>query len=128
MSEGEGSIKTTKTDPLNFQDEVAHYYRFGEIYHDWVLTEANNPLGYASVPQSLGWTDRAFIRRLPIPRCTTFRAMRIDIRDKHGGAFGPRTGNRSLCRYRKHHRSRRRFCHACVRWRQSLSLFDYEFP
>jgi hypothetical protein len=42
VSEGEGSKKS----PLDFQGEVAHYYRFGEVYYDQVLTKANNPEGY----------------------------------------------------------------------------------
>jgi len=42
VSEGEG----TKKSPLDFQGEVAHYYRFGEVYYDQVLTKANNPQGY----------------------------------------------------------------------------------
>lgn len=50
VSEGEG----TKDDPLDFQDEVAHYYRFGEVYHDKVLTKADNRLGYAWGPAPLG--------------------------------------------------------------------------
>ena len=54
VSEGEGTIKGTVADPLDFQDEVAHYYRFGEIYHDKVLTKDKNPLGYAWGPARLG--------------------------------------------------------------------------
>jgi hypothetical protein len=50
VSEGEGS----KDDPLDFQDEVAHYYRFGEIYHDKVLTKADTPSGYTFGPARLG--------------------------------------------------------------------------
>jgi hypothetical protein len=42
VSEGEG----TKKSPLDFQGEVAHYYRFGEVYYDQVLTKANNPEGF----------------------------------------------------------------------------------
>jgi hypothetical protein len=58
VSEGEGSSQGTKADPLDFQDAVAHYYRFGEIFHDRVLTKADNPLGYAWGPARLGvdWT------------------------------------------------------------------------
>lgn len=37
VSEGEGSVD----DPIDFQDEVAHYYKFGEIYYDRVLTKTN---------------------------------------------------------------------------------------
>lgn len=43
ISEGEGTPKT----PLDFEGEVAHYYRFGEIYYNQVLTQADNPMGYA---------------------------------------------------------------------------------
>jgi hypothetical protein len=43
VSEGEGS----KESPLDFAGEVSHYYRFGEIYYDQVLTKADNPKGYA---------------------------------------------------------------------------------
>lgn len=43
VSEGEGS----KESPLDFEGDVAHYYRFAEIYYDQVLTKANNPKGYA---------------------------------------------------------------------------------
>jgi Ferritin-like len=42
VSEGEG----TKKNPLDFQGDVAHYYRFGEVYYDQVLTKADNPEGY----------------------------------------------------------------------------------
>jgi hypothetical protein len=55
VSEGEGSKEgTTKFDPLDFKKEVAHYYRFGEIFHDKVLTKADNPLHYAWGPAPLG--------------------------------------------------------------------------
>ena len=50
VSEGEG----TKDDPLDFQHEIAHYYRFGEVFHDKVLTKADNPLGYSWGPEILG--------------------------------------------------------------------------
>jgi hypothetical protein len=43
VSEGEG----TKESPLDFEGEVAHYYRFAEIFYDQVLTKADNPKGYA---------------------------------------------------------------------------------
>ena len=54
VSEGEGTQEGTQYDPLDFQDQVAHYFRFGEIYHDKVLTKDNNPLGYAWGPARLG--------------------------------------------------------------------------
>src|SRR6266853_6376783 len=43
VSEGEGS----KTSPLDFEGEVAHYYRFAEIFNDQVLTKSSNPKGFA---------------------------------------------------------------------------------
>ena len=42
VSEGEG----TKESPLDFRGEVAHYYRFEEIFSDQVLTKANNDAGF----------------------------------------------------------------------------------
>jgi hypothetical protein len=50
VSEGEGSAKS----PLDFQNEVAHYYRFGECFHNLVLTKSDNPLGYQWGPEKLG--------------------------------------------------------------------------
>jgi hypothetical protein len=50
ISEGEGA----KNNPLDFQDEVAHYFRFGEIFHDKMLTKSDNPSGYAWGPAALG--------------------------------------------------------------------------
>jgi hypothetical protein len=47
VSEGEG----TKESPLDFRGDVAHYYRFGEIFNDQILTKADNPLGFA-------WKDK----------------------------------------------------------------------
>ena len=55
VSEGEGARDT----PLDFQDELAHFYRFGEVYRDKVLTKANNKMGYQWGPARLGvdWTQ-----------------------------------------------------------------------
>jgi hypothetical protein len=55
ISEGEG----TGNDPLDFQDELAHYYRFGEISYNKILTKADNPLHYTWGPEPLGvnWDD-----------------------------------------------------------------------
>jgi hypothetical protein len=49
VSEGEGTSMGggTNPSPLDFEGEVAHYYRFAEIFYDQVLTKANNPKGYA---------------------------------------------------------------------------------
>jgi hypothetical protein len=54
VSEGEGSREGSSYDPLDFQDEIAHYFRFAEIYHDKVLTKDNNPQGYSWGPARLG--------------------------------------------------------------------------
>jgi Ferritin-like len=53
-SEGEGTKEGAKNDPLDFQDDFAHYYRFGEVYHDKVFTKTDNPCGYAWGPTGLG--------------------------------------------------------------------------
>ncbi|HYI47621.1 MAG TPA: ferritin-like protein [Allosphingosinicella sp.] len=55
VSEGEGA----KDEPLDFQQELAHYYRFGEVYHDRVLTKIAKPPGYQWGPAKLGviWKD-----------------------------------------------------------------------
>ncbi|HYE28078.1 MAG TPA: ferritin-like protein [Allosphingosinicella sp.] len=50
VSEGEGS----KDDPLDFQNELAHYYRFGEIFYDKVLTKIPEDPGYQWGPTPLG--------------------------------------------------------------------------
>lgn len=50
VSEGEGA----KDDPLDFQNELAHYYRFGEIFYDKVLTKMPENPGYQWGPEPLG--------------------------------------------------------------------------
>ena len=50
VSEGEGA----KDDPLDFQHDLAHYYRFREIHDDLVLTKADNRLHYTWGPEKLG--------------------------------------------------------------------------
>lgn len=50
VSEGEGA----PDDPLDFQEELAHYYRFGEVFYDRVLTKIPDPPGYQWGPQTLG--------------------------------------------------------------------------
>lgn len=47
VSEGEGA--PTAGSPLDFENELAHYYRFEEMYRNQVLVKADNPEGY-------GWT------------------------------------------------------------------------
>lgn len=52
VSEGEGA----KDDPLDFQQEVAHFYRFEEVFRNQVLTKDPNPKGYAwGVPLGVDW-------------------------------------------------------------------------
>lgn len=63
VSEGEG----TPQSPLDFQNELAHYYRFGECFHDLVLTKADNPLGYQWGPQKLGIDWSAVYPAIPDP-------------------------------------------------------------
>ena len=55
VSEGEGA----KDYPLDFSEELAHYYRFGEVFYDKVLTKASGDPGYQWGPEPLGvvWTD-----------------------------------------------------------------------
>ncbi|MFZ6876056.1 ferritin-like domain-containing protein [Undibacterium sp. Di27W] len=43
ISEGEG----TSTDPLDFGKELAHFYRFEEIYRNQVLTSSDSPQGFS---------------------------------------------------------------------------------
>ncbi|MEA3009415.1 MAG: hypothetical protein QOJ91_1107 [Sphingomonadales bacterium] len=50
VSEGEGA----KDDPLDFQNELAHFYRFGEIFYDKVLTKIPEAPGYQWGPEPLG--------------------------------------------------------------------------
>jgi hypothetical protein len=50
VSEGEGSTES----PLDFQNEVSHYYRFKEMCLNEVLTKSPNPPGYQWGPASFG--------------------------------------------------------------------------
>lgn len=54
VSEGEGSLQGTEYDPLDFQDDIAHYFRFGEIFYDKVLTKDSGLQGYTWGPEQLG--------------------------------------------------------------------------
>ncbi len=49
VSEGEGTPVTPGEtgSPLDFQNELAHYYRFWEMERNQVLSKAPNPVGYA---------------------------------------------------------------------------------
>jgi hypothetical protein len=52
VSEGEGTSEGSDYNPLDFQDQPAHYFRFGEIYNERVLTkEPRSKLGYAFGPK-----------------------------------------------------------------------------
>jgi len=63
VSEGEGA----KDDPLDFQHDIAHYYRFGEMFYDKVLTKSDNPTGYAWGPDALGVDWGAVYPAIPDP-------------------------------------------------------------
>jgi hypothetical protein len=65
VSEGEGA----KDEPLDFQQELAHYYRFGEVYYDKVLTKIPRPPGYQWGPERLGVDWNAVFPAIPDP-CT----------------------------------------------------------
>lgn len=68
VSEGEGA----PGDPLDFQGEVAHYYRFGEMFHNKVLTKDDNPLGYAWGPEPFGIDWTAVYPAIPDPETHDF--------------------------------------------------------
>ena len=68
VSEGEG----TANDPLDFQGDLAHYYRFGEIFYDKVLTKAANPLGYTWGPDPLGVNWDEVYPAIPDPSTYNF--------------------------------------------------------
>lgn len=63
VSEGEGA----KDDPLDFQNELAHYYRFGEIFYDKVLTKIPEDPGYQYGPEPLGVDWSAAYPAIPDP-------------------------------------------------------------
>jgi predicted component of type VI protein secretion system len=52
VSEGEGTSEGSTYNPLDFQDQPAHYFRFGEIFNERVLTkDLESKLGYAWGPE-----------------------------------------------------------------------------
>ena len=54
ITEGEGS--PTAGSPLDFENELAHFYRFQEIYKNQVLVKADNSVGYAwGEPLGVDW-------------------------------------------------------------------------
>ncbi len=55
VSEGEGT--PTAGDPLDFQHELAHFYRFEEIYRNRLLVKDDNPVRYAwGAPLGIDWS------------------------------------------------------------------------
>jgi Ferritin-like len=54
VTEGEGSKQGTDYNPLDYQGELAHYFRFGEVFHNKVLTRTAEKPGYAWGPEPLG--------------------------------------------------------------------------
>ncbi len=63
VSQGEAAPNS----PLDFQNEIAHYYRFGECFNDLVLTKADNPKGYQWGPETLGIDWSAVYPAIPNP-------------------------------------------------------------
>ena len=63
VSEGEGA----KDNPLDFQNELAHFYRFGEIFYDKVLTKIPQDPGYQWGPEPLGVDWTAVYPAIPDP-------------------------------------------------------------
>ena len=89
VSEGEGA----ENNPLDFQGEVAHYYRFGEIFHDKVLTKADNPLGYSWGPATFGVDWSGAYPAIPDPG-------QHDFSKEPGAAQAAQT--RMQCRLHRH--------------------------
>ena len=63
VSEGEGA----KDNPLDFQNELAHYFRFGELFYDKVLTKIPEDPGYQWGPQPLGVDWSSVYPAIPDP-------------------------------------------------------------
>ena len=68
ISEGEGALD----EPLDFQHQMAHYYRFGEVFHDRVLTKTGQAPGYQWGPQPLGVDWNAAYPAIPDPELHDF--------------------------------------------------------
>lgn len=59
VSEGEGTPVTpgNSGSPLDFENDLAHYYRFWEIERNQLLEKADNPVGYAwGGPLGVDWS------------------------------------------------------------------------
>ena len=73
VSEGEGTPVSAdgKGSPLDFQNELAHYYRFWEIERNQVLVKDSNPVGYAwGGPLGVDWN--AIYPAIPDPESHDF--------------------------------------------------------
>jgi hypothetical protein len=68
VSEGEGTADT----PLDFTDELAHYFRFGEVFHNLVLTKTSEAPGYQWGPESLGVDWSQVFPAIPDPQTHDF--------------------------------------------------------
>ena len=80
VSEGEGA----KDNPLDFQNELAHYYRFGELFYDKVLTKiAEDPRLSMGAGSRSASTGRPVYPAIPDPGSHDFS------KDSAGGASGP---------------------------------------
>lgn len=75
VSEGEGTPVTPdgQGSPLDFEDELAHYYRFWEIERNQVLVKDSNPVGYAW-NGSLGVDWSSVYPAIPDPEAHDFSA------------------------------------------------------
>lgn len=84
VSEGEGTPVTPdgKGEPLDFQNELAHYYRFWEIDKNLVLTKsATAPSGYRWGPRSLGVDWSAVYNAISDPEQYDFSKESVAVRD-----------------------------------------------
>jgi len=73
VSEGEGTPVTPdgKGSPLDFENELAHYYRFWELERNQVLVKDSNPVGYAwDGPLGVDWS--AVYPAIPNPETHDF--------------------------------------------------------
>ena len=95
VSEGEG----TGDDPLDFADEVAHYYRFGEVFNNKVLTKIQQDPGYQWGPEPLGVEWDQVFPAIPDPQQARFlRRTRLRRRLRRRRATPPIAGWSMHCR------------------------------
>ena len=83
VSEGEGTPVSPDNagSPLDFQNELAHYYRFWEIEQNKVLTKANNSVGYQWGPATLGVDWRAVYPAVTDPQTFDFSGESQSVQD-----------------------------------------------